>query len=58
MCAYLHYMIDNASKVDVEDVQKVSLLCHIKEQLIVLNIITLNRLIWVEMLLHFIDTFL
>ena len=58
MCAYLHYMIDNASKVDVEDVQKVSLLRHIKEQLIVLNIITLNRLIWVEMLLDFIDTFL
>lgn len=58
MCAYFHDVIYHTSKVNVEDVQKVSLLGHVQEQLIVLNVVTLNGLIRIKMLLHFIDTLL
>ena len=51
-------VIDDTTEVLVEDVQKVSLLSDVKEQLIVLNIVAFNWLIWIEVLLYFIDAFL
>ena len=51
-------VIDDTTEVLIEDVQKVSLLSDVKEQLIVLNIVAFNWLIWIEVLLYFIDAFL
>ena len=51
-------VIDDTTEVLIEDVQKVSLLSDVKEQLIVLNIVAFNWLIWIEVLLYFIDALL
>ena len=51
-------MIDDSAEVLIEDVQKVSLLSDVKEQLIVLNIVAFNWLIWIKVLLDFIDALL
>ena len=51
-------VIDDSAEVLIEDVQKVSLLSDVKEQLIVLNIVAFNWLIWIKVLLDFIDALL
>ena len=51
-------MIDDSAEVLIEDVQKVPLLGDVKEQLIVLNIVAFNWLIWIKVLLDFVDALL
>ena len=58
MRAKLNNVTDYSFKVLVENIKKVPLLCHVEEELVVLNIVALERLIRVEVLRNFVDTFL
>jgi len=56
--AELNNVTDYASEVLIEDVQEVPLLGHIEEELVVLNVVSLERLVGVEVLLDLVDGFL
>ena len=58
MRAKLNNVTDYSLKVLIENIKKVPLLCHVEEELVVLNIVALERLIRVEVLRNFVDTFL
>lgn len=58
MCTKLNNVTDYSLKVLVENIKKVPLLGHVEEELVVLNIVALERLIRVEVLRNFVDTFL
>ena len=58
MRAKLNNVTDYSLKVLIENIKKVPLLCHVEEELVVLNIVALERLIRVEVLRNFVNTFL
>ena len=59
MCADLEDMVYDPSEVLIKDVEEVSLLCHVEQELIVFNIIVLtNGFIWIEVSLNFVDAIL
>ena len=52
-------MVDYSSKVLIEDVEEVSLLSHVKQELIVFDIIVLaNRVIRIKVSLNLVDAIL
>ena len=57
MRAKLNNVTDYSLKVLIENIKKVPLLCHVEEELVVLNIVALERLIRVEVLRNFVNTF-
>ena len=58
MRAKLNNVTDYSLKVLIENIKKIPLLCHVEEELVVLNIVALERLIRVEVLRNFVNTFL
>ena len=52
-------MIDNPSEVLIKDVEEVSLLSHVEQELIVFDIIVLgNRIIWIKVFLNLVNAIL
>ena len=52
-------MVDDSSKVLIEDVEEVSLLSHVKQELIVFDIIVLaDRIIRIKVSLNLVDAIL
>ena len=52
-------MIDDPSEVLIKDVEEVSLLGHVEQELIVFDIIVLaNRIIWIKVSLNLVDAIL
>ena len=59
MCADLKNMIDDPSEVLIKDVEEISLLSHVEQELIVFDIIVLaNRIIWIKVSLNLVDAIL
>ena len=52
-------MIDDPSEVLIKDVEEISLLSHVEQELIVFDIIVLaNRIIWIKVSLNLVDAIL